>query len=852
MRSHKKEHEKKNKFSSIKFLVVRNVIFMTMGGLIAVVSLLLYHRITDLKKATDSRLFTIAEMSREMLGSDYHDQIVDAFSVADEDFKEIMDRNDDLSRRLGVQYIWSVLVVDDAIVFTSATRSDLNDKDSAHASFFEVHADPDVFSLAISQMKPTYTSFKNEWGEGRMVLVPRKDQWGRVYIFGASLQMRDYQIILLQTILQTLFAGMLFILFGFFIFSWAMKTLTKPITELTKTAREISKGNFDIIFPASKVEEIYSLSLSLDCMKEELKKRMDLLESENQIFKLFETKKDSQIIFDHICLHGEKLDTAIKASILLVDDEKESLYFSSGPSLPDDYNAILKPPGIRISEKIGSCGTAAFTKELVVVTDIQNDSKWTPFADLIQKTQENNLRACWSLPILSTQGELLGTIANYSTKKGKPTEQNLKILEWSAYMARLVIERERTEKALIQAKEKAESSNVAKSQFLSNMSHEIRTPLNGIHGFLHLLKNSNLDTDQLNYVQYINHSAEILVSLANNVLDLSKIEAGGLVLEKSNLNINKVIHDTVYSFIPQSKEKGIHLILSMEDTISENVIGDVVKIKQILNNLIGNAIKFTLNGSVTINVKKIKVEDKDITIEFRISDTGIGISKENIEKLFKPFTQADSSITRKFGGTGLGLSITKKIIEAMNGTIRIESEEGIGTRFVFHLVLERNERKLLPIKNRGALEEAGDRNPDDFKNKDSTENVRDRKGNKLNILTVEDNLLNAKFMKRLLENNGYSTDVVEDGLKAVEAVLKKDYDIIFMDCQMPVMNGYEATQEIRKLGISAKIVALTANVMKADIDQCFDSGMDDYLSKPIHVQKLLSLIEQHRPMQKNV
>jgi signal transduction histidine kinase/ActR/RegA family two-component response regulator/HAMP domain-containing protein len=833
----------KHKLPSVKFLVLRNVGFIMLCVLIVVVALLLHYRITDMKKATDSRLFAIAEMSREILGPDYHDKIMDSSSLSFKDYRFIVDRNDDLSRRLGAQYIWSVLVTDDEIVFTSATRSDLADGNSAHASFFETHNDPKAFSLAISKMEPTYSSFKNEWGEGRMVLVPRKDQWGRVYIFGASIQMTDYKMILWETIQGTLSTGIILIFFGFIFLSSLMKSLTKPIIELTKSAQKISNGNFDGIFPISKIKEIQSLSYSLDVMSQELKKRMDILEGENQIFKLFETKKENKIIFDKICIHGEKIDTAIKTSILLFDDEKKVLYFASAPSLPDDYNALLKFPGLPIGPKVGSCGTAAFTKELVIVSDLENDPKWTPFDAFIQKTKEHNLKACWSLPILSTQGELLGTIANYSTKKGNPTEQNLKILEWSAYMARLVIERERTEKALIEEKEKAEASNIAKSQFLSNMSHEIRTPLNGINGFLHLLQNSNLDEDQSEFVQYIYNSSEILMSLTNNVLDLSKIEAGGLVLEESDYNIKKAITDTVDSFLHEAKKKGIRLIVNMDDAIPESVIGDIVKIKQILNNLIGNAIKFTLNGSVTVNIKKIKTEERDIYLEFKICDTGIGISKENMEKLFKPFSQADSSITRKFGGTGLGLTITKKIIETMDGTIRVESKEGVGTHFIFHL----KQRISLKKSQSNSLEESKEKqeiHAIDPNEKELHEGKFYRRMKELNILTVEDNSLNAKFMKKLLETNGYATDIVEDGLKAVEAVLEKDYDIIFMDCQMPIMNGYEAAKEIRKLGKSTKIIALTANAMKEDIDKCFESGMDDYISKPINVQNLFRVLDE--------
>ncbi|MCK7590550.1 ATP-binding protein [Subsaxibacter sp. CAU 1640] len=386
----------------------------------------------------------------------------------------------------------------------------------------------------------------------------------------------------------------------------------------------------------------------------------------------------------------------------------------------------------------------------------------------------------------------------------------------------------KTQKIIQKEKEKAQASEKAKHQFLANMSHEIRTPMNAIKGMTDILLRRKPRKDQTEYLDGIKQSSDSLLVIINDILDISKIEAGKIELEHEPFSINEVVNNvqTIMQF--KAEEKGLQLKTNLPQQ-EVMVKGDDTRLKQILINLIGNAIKFTEKGMVNITVTS-KAENDKLKLHFTVSDTGIGIDKERIEKIFKSFEQAYSDTTRKFGGTGLGLSISKKLVELHNGKIWVESEKGKGSAFHFTIPYEIAES--VSPKNKTTT---------------SSENNIAHQLKGIKVLLVEDNQFNAVVAQEELEDaiENVAVDVAENGAIAVEKVKSSEYDVILMDVQMPIMNGYEATEKIRSLSngkANITIIAMTANVLKEEVDKCYEAGMDDFIGKPFNTEQLLHKI----------
>lgn len=455
------------------------------------------------------------------------------------------------------------------------------------------------------------------------------------------------------------------------------------------------------------------------------------------------------------------------------------------------------------------------------------------FRRLIAEQNSNRLEGetgVYEVPLKKKNGEVIWVIVS-----GAPIIESNGKVTGSVGIHLDITERKRTQEALEEARQIAEDARRAEKRFLANMSHEIRTPINAIIGMTHLLYDTNPNKKQVEYLSAINYSADLLLNLVSDVLDISKIEAGEMKLSEQTFSLKDLINSTLQTFRLRLQGKDVKLVLDFDEEIENDVIGDSTFLTQILMNLLSNAVKFTEKGKIGVQVSLLCRLGDFLMTEIKVFDTGIGISPQNLDKIFDSFKQADQDVKVKYGGTGLGLAIVKQLVNIHGGEISVESTLNEGTTFIFTLPLK--DSKQQSKKLHSLTEDISE----DWKN--------------FHVLVVEDNLINQKYVEGLLLKWQMSYKIANHGIEALEFLQKEDFDIILMDIRMPEMDGYETTKAIRAFEGNGNqhipIVALTASAMSDEVDYAFEIGMNSYLTKPFTPDQLREVLEQKLSLNPN-
>lgn len=520
------------------------------------------------------------------------------------------------------------------------------------------------------------------------------------------------------------------------------------------------------------------------------------------------------------------------------NEERYRMLFNSGEDAifvhTIDENGT---PGIFVEANEVACSRLGYKKEEMLQLS-PKDINSKKSLDSIQQHAE----------ILLSTGHVMFEVI-HQAKNGKeiPVEINSHLFTFrgeqhAISIARDITQRKRDEQKMLayskelkdknielqKALEAANAADKAKGEFMANMSHELRTPMNGIMGLTEIVLESHLDTEQRQNLTIVHNSAEALLIIINDILDFSKITAHRMDISNEPFNIREIFGDTINPMAMEAQQKNINLIFNVSPEVPHRTMGDKTRLRQVMNNLISNAIKFTKEGEVRVNVDLMDANSRQAKIKFTTSDTGMGIDKEQQEHIFDAFSQGDGSISRKFGGTGLGLAISSELVRLMGGMLELESTPETGSTFSFTLILDMADQaeKKLPGQH----------------------SLRSSIENKHKVLLAEDNLINQKLVSKVLKENGHSVVIVTNGMDTIEKALSNEFDLIIMDIMMPIMNGFEATRSIRmkelETGAHIPIIAMTENVMIGDREKCIEAGMDDYIPKPIRIQDLAKIIQK--------
>lgn len=875
----------------------------------------------------DSSLLVAAEFLRETLGPDYHNRLFDETSISSETYQGITERNNDLCRRLGLQSLWSVLVLDEnRIVFTSATSPDLSDPLSRSAGFFDIHQDPEVFSPVLkSGMQPVFSSFDNEWGTGRMVLIPRRDIQNRIYMFGASLQMGDSDTLIRQSVITASVAGLAVLFMGSLLAFFFSRIFSASAARLSKAAERMASGDLQAPLLPSGIKELGSLSLAFDTMRKNLSLQMETMKEERNLFsagpvftivwgaeenwpiyRVSDNVKDilgysaeeltrpgfrfaslihpedveriSCEVSGNIKNHRDVYEQSYRLRVKngeyrwfydftnLIRNEKGEVTLIRGYMFDQTRLKEMEETLIKEQRRLSAIieGTNVGTWEWNVQTgETVFNERWAEIVGFTLKEISPTTIETWmrfahpeDLEASETalQGHFSGKLPYYKiesrmqhraghwvwvldrgkvsvwTDDGQPlmmqgTHQD--ITERKNNEEELLDMNRKLEEAIERANDmalKAELASLSKSQFLANMSHEIRTPMNGVIGMAGLLMDTNLDGNQRRYAETIQSSGKALLDIINDILDFSKIEAGKLTLETMAFDLQTLMDDFVDSIALKASQQGLEFIVFLEADVPFHILGDPGRLRQILINLTGNALKFTEKGEILIHISMENMDKDEVQLRFQIRDTGIGIPEDRKNMLFNAFSQIDASVSRKFGGTGLGLAICRQLAAMMDGETGVESVEGEGSTFWF------TARFGLDSENNESRPEI-------------SETLKGR-----HVLVVDDNASSRKFLSKQLKNIGFQPETAADGKEAFALLnafhdRKPPFSLALIDRDMPDTDGMVLGKKIKE---DSRFKDLSL-VLLSPLDQpCSteeeQSGFSACISKPLRQSDLFHVL----------
>jgi len=776
---------------------IRTKLLLIIWSLLTGIAVIFAYLLNDLQKSEylasiDAKLDTAALMARSVMSEDYHDGIVNANSINKQDYLKIIDRYNKICLETGMQYLWSNLILEqNRIVFTSSTSTSKDIANGDHAQFFDVHSDPGAFDGVIKAKKTHFSTFVNEWGSGRMVLKPFHDRYGRMYVFGASIDINELNQKLFAINRDTAIILVLFLLGGTILSVLISRKISHSLARISSHAKDISSGNYGKHLNGEVTDKDFEeLHASIDEMS-------DSIHSEHT--NLSKQLHDSTNLLNKQVSYANDIFESLAEVIITINSLGVIEYANPTALETFDYQK---------NDFVGQ------HINLIMADSITNNhSTYLAAPEIYLNTIINTRR---ELRAKRRNGDIFPVELNLTSMQ---THSGLKYVGILHDITEQVATREKLQKA----KEEAERANNAKSEFISSMSHELRTPLNSIIGFSQLcMMESTTEEDIKRDSEEIYKAGNHLLDLINEILDLARIESGKIEINLEAIRICDLIEECI--LYVKSMPNKLNISFQTDHNCPEGICvnADKVRLKQVILNLLSNAVKYnTENGTVTISGALISPDKLKVTV----TDTGLGLSEWQQSQLFQRFNRLGHE-NSTIEGSGIGLAITQELITKMNGEIGVSSEVDEGSTFWI----------TLPVSKELAKNEEN-QNIDGLQISNKT----------FKSLYVEDNVSSQLVLQKMLEKAGIHNLHIEGSAEsALNYLVTNTPDLIFLDLDLPGMNGFEFFERIKSVPklTNTPVIAVTANAMHEDIEIASTAGFHAYLTKPVDYAKLCELIEK--------